>query len=122
MTDPTPTSVRAPRTVAPGVCLLAVEGDVTPATGDDLTDAYARCDGAQAVVLDFTALDYMNSGGIGLLVTLVVRAQRKGQRLLAFGLSDHYRQIFQLTRLEDVIELHDHVDEAVGAATATSRP
>ena len=41
-------------------------------------------------------LEYMNSGGIGLLVTLLVRAQRGGVRLLATGLSDHYRQILAL--------------------------
>ena len=44
-----------------------------------------------AIVLNFTGLEYMNSGGIGLLVTLLVRANRHTQRLLAFGLTDHYR-------------------------------
>ena len=48
---------------------------------------------SRTIVLDFSGLDYMNSGGIGLLVTLLVRVQRQGQRLLAFGLSEHYRQI-----------------------------
>ena len=54
----------------------------------------------------------MNSGGIGLLVTLLVRAQRGGVRLLATGLSDHYRQILALTRLDEAIEIHD--DEGGG--------
>ena len=49
----------------------------------------------------------MNSGGIGLLVTLLVRAQRAGQRLMAVGLSEHYRQILSLTRLDEAIEIHD---------------
>ena len=39
--------------------------------------------GATVIVLDFGGLEYMNSGGIGLLVTLLVRAQRAGQRLMA---------------------------------------
>ena len=52
----------------------------------------------------------MNSGGIGLLVTLLVRAQRGGVRLLATGLSEHYRQIFALTRLDEAIEIHDDED------------
>ncbi len=47
--------------------------------------AYAEADGAKSIVLDFSDLDYMNSGGIGLLVTLLVRTQRAGQRLLAVG-------------------------------------
>lgn len=45
----------------------------------------------------------MNSSGIGLLVTLLIRAQRQKQRLLAYGLSDHYRQIFELTQLDKAI-------------------
>ena len=65
--------------------------------------AYAEAGGARSIVLDFSELDYMNSGGIGLLVTLLVRAQRAGQRLLAVGLSEHYRQILALTRLDEAI-------------------
>ena len=49
----------------------------------------------------------MNSGGIGLLVTLLVRAQRGGVRLLASGLSEHYREILSLTRLDEAIEIHE---------------
>ena len=60
----------------------------------------------------------MNSGGIGLLVTLLVRAQRGRRRLVATGLSDHYRQIFELTRLDEAIEIVDDEDAAVLAATA----
>jgi anti-anti-sigma factor len=68
------------------------------------------------VVLDFTRMEYMNSGGIGLLVTLLVRAQRSAVRLLATGLSNHYREILALTRLEEAIEIHD--DEAAAIAAA----
>ena len=57
-------------------------------------------------MLDFGRLDYMNSGGIGLLVTLLVRVQRQGQRLMAVGLSEHYRQILALTRLDEAIGIH----------------
>ena len=68
------------------------------------------------MVLNFSGLEYMNSGGIGLLVTLLVRANRAKQKLLAYGLSEHYRQIFDLTRLDEAIGIYDTEDEAVGAA------
>ena len=58
----------------------------------------------------------MNSSGIGLLVTLLVRANRQKQRLLAFGLTDHYLQIFQLTRLDEAIGIHGSESEAIAAA------
>jgi anti-sigma B factor antagonist len=45
-----------------------------------------------------------------------VRANRHSQRLLAFGLSDHYRQIFELTRLDEAIGIHDDEQAALRAA------
>jgi anti-sigma B factor antagonist len=102
-----------------GVSAIAIHGDVTAASENALMDAYsdATRNGAKSIVLDFAGLDYMNSGGIGLLVTLLVRVQRQGQRLLATGLSDHYREIFSLTRLDEAIELHESTTEAAAAAT-----
>ena len=68
------------------------------------------------MVLDFGGLQYMNSSGIGLLVTLLVRANRNRQRMLAYGLSEHYRQIFELTRLDEAIAIHENEDAALAAA------
>jgi anti-anti-sigma factor len=79
----------------------------------------AVANGARVVVLDFRRLEYMNSGGIGLLVTLLVRAQRAGGQLVATGLSEHYRQIFSLTRLDEAIAIHDDEPAAVAAAATT---
>ena len=105
------------REAEPGIAIIDVNGDVTPASEAALMHAYGQAGGAAAVVLNFTDLAYMNSGGIGLLVTLLVRAQRKKQRLLAFGLTAHYRQIFELTRLDDAVAIHD--DEAAAIAAAS---
>ena len=94
--------------------------DITASSEDVLMDAYGRASQPQvkAIVLNFVGLDYMNSGGIGLLVTLLVRAQRQRQRVLAYGLSDHYRQIFELTRLDDAVGIHDDEQGALAAAGA----
>jgi anti-sigma B factor antagonist len=100
------------------VRVIDIQGDITAASEDVLMEAYARAsdDGVHAIVLGFTGLDYMNSGGIGLLVTLLVRAQRQHQRVLAYGLSEHYRQIFELTRLDEAMSIHDSEDEALAVA------
>lgn len=109
-----------PLTVRPvddDLAVIDVVGDITPAAEALLVDAYERAaDGRAVVVLDFVGLSYMNSGGIGLLVMLLVRARREGRRLLASGLSDHYRQILSLTRLDEAIEVHATADDAVQAA------
>lgn len=102
----------------PGVGVIYIAGEVTGFAEDSLMNAYNEAgDGqAQAIILDFSGLDYMNSTGIGLLVTLLIRAQRQQQRLLACGLSDHYRQIFDLTRLNEAIGIYDSEAEALAAA------
>jgi len=98
--------------------LMDIRGDVTAQCEPALAEAFAEASsgGIRAVILNFTALDYMNSGGIGLLVTLLVRANRQKQRLCAYGLNEHYRQIFELTRLDEAIAIFDTEDAAVASA------
>jgi anti-sigma B factor antagonist len=106
------------RSADDGVAVIELTGDVTAACETELMDAYREAGRAEirGVVLDFTRLDYMNSSGIGLLVTLLVRVRREGRQISAFGLSDHYRQIFELTRLDEVISVHDDEEQALAAA------
>ncbi len=100
--------------------VVRIHGDVTAASEPGLMDAYQRASegGVRTILLDFGGLEYMNSGGIGLLVTLLVRVQRAGQRLLATGLDDHYRQILSLTRLDEAIGIHADEPSALAAASA----
>ena len=99
--------------------ILRIHGEITGASEPALMDAYTRAaDGSRAIVLDFGGLEYMNSGGIGLLVTLLVRAQRAGARLLAIGLSGHYREILSLTRLDEAIEILPDEAAAIAAVSA----
>lgn len=100
------------------VSVVDVSGDVTAGSEDVLMDAYTRASGdaTKAIVLNFSGLEYMNSGGIGLVVTLLVRANRQKQRLFAYGLNDHYRQIFELTRLDEAIGIYDDEEQALKAA------
>src|SRR6266487_1542468 len=108
------------RQVNGAVSVVDIRGDVTAASETALGEAYAAASTptTAAVVLNFTGLEYMNSGGIGMLVTLLVRANRQRQRLLAYGLNQHYRQIFELTRLDEAIGIHDSEDAAVAAVDA----
>jgi anti-sigma B factor antagonist len=75
--------------------------------------------GARALILNFSEMEYMNSGGIGLLVTLLIRINRQKQRLLTFGLSEHYRHIFDRTRLNEAIGVYDTEAQALNAARAS---
>jgi anti-anti-sigma factor len=99
--------------------VIHIAGDITAAAENKLMDAYTQAsqNGTKGIILDFNQLDYMNSSGIGLLVTLLIRAKRQDQKLMAVGLSEHYQQIFELTRLNEAIAIH----ETAAAAKATLR-
>src|SRR5215217_3991856 len=100
--------------------IIDVQGELTAFAESVLMDAYNQASDGQirAIILNFEDLEYMNSSGIGLLVTLLIRINREKQRLLTYGLSDHYRSIFQITRLDDAIAIHDSEEEAVRAANS----
>ena len=116
MTDGT--AVMDVRELSPRTSVVDISGDVTAASEGVLMDAYGKASGptTRTLVLNFGGLEYMNSGGIGMLVTLLVRANRQHQQLLAFGLNEHYRQIFELTRLDEAIAIFAGEDQAVSAA------
>jgi anti-sigma B factor antagonist len=100
-----------------GVSVIDIVGEITSFADADITAAHEKtsAESPKAVVLNFTGLDYMNSGGIGLLVTTLIRAQRSGHQLLAYGLTEHYAQIFALTRLNEAIGIFEDEESAVAS-------
>jgi anti-sigma B factor antagonist len=108
------------RKVSDTTSIVDIKGDITADAEDELTTAYndASSDRTRAIILNFTGLEYMNSSGIGLLVTLLVRANRQRQKVTAFGLNEHYLQIFQLTRLDEAIGICSDEEDALASTGA----
>src|SRR6266581_8635799 len=106
------------RRVNPMISIIDIQGEVSGFAEKVLMDAYteASTPTTRAIILNFNGLEYMNSSGIGLIVTLLIRVNRQKQRLLPFGLSDHYHHIFELTRLNDAIKIYDSESAALAAA------
>lgn len=97
--------------------VIEIHGEITAFAEKALMDAYAKASesDAKAIILDFGDLEYMNSSGIGLIVTFLIRANRQERRVMAIGLNDHYQQIFELTRLNEAIGIYGSEAEAVAA-------
>jgi anti-sigma B factor antagonist len=95
--------------------VIDIQGEVTGFAENILMESYLKLinDGIVDVILNFKDMEYMNSSGIGLLVTLFIRASRNGHRLGAVELKSHFRRVFGLTRLQDVVPVFDTEDEAV---------
>jgi anti-sigma B factor antagonist len=108
------TSVRKTDNIA----VVDIQGEVNASAESILMDSFteATSSGIHSIILNFSGLEYMNSSGIGLLVTLLIRANRQKLRLLAYGLNQHYLQIFELTRLNEAISIYNNEEEAMRAA------
>ncbi|HEX2913343.1 MAG TPA: STAS domain-containing protein [Chloroflexia bacterium] len=111
------TQVRPVNAVA---SIIDIYGEINAFAEQELNEAYnlANRPGVKAIILNMSNLEYMNSSGIGLLVTLLIRANRLKQHLMVYGLSEHYQQIFELTRLSGAIQVYDTERAAVQAASA----
>jgi anti-sigma B factor antagonist len=91
----------------PGVAIIDLAGEINAAAEQTLQTAYAAAESQnpRAILLNFSAVDYINSSGIALIVRLLVQARKSQRRLLAYGLNDHYREIFRITSLDDFISI-----------------
>jgi anti-sigma B factor antagonist len=87
--------------------VIDLAGDIDRTAKDALDAAYDQTGSGPAVILNFSQVDYINSTGIAVIVTLLARARAEGRHLRAWGLSGHYREIFQITRLADFMSIYD---------------
>jgi len=93
-------------------------GELTAAGAAALLAAYetAAAGSAPTIVLNCRKLRYMNSQGIALMVELLKRSRRDQRTLIACGLAAHFAEIFEITRLSDLIPLYPNEQAALGYA------
>ena len=101
-----------------GVAIIDLVGDISSFAEESLNVAYAQASGRnpRAILLNFADVGYINSTGIALIVGLLVQARKSGVPLLTCGLSDHYEEIFKITRLSDFMSIYPDEDSAVADA------
>jgi len=94
-------------TEVPDEVRVRLSGDLNARADETMAGAYAKVVdlGSRRVSLDFARVGYINSTGIALVVRLLADARRDGRSVRAIGLSEHYREIFRITRLSDFMEI-----------------
>jgi anti-anti-sigma factor len=97
------------------VVVLRIRSELTAAAEGPLTRAWARVDTVRVIILDLEEVKYLNGCGIALLITLLRHVRQHDRHLLAFGASQHCRQILSLVRLDQVIQMFSSKEEALAA-------
>src|ERR671916_2410362 len=105
----------------PGGAVLDLRGEINGFGQETLDATYAEAEKGdpQAIILNFERVDYINSTGIALIVGLLAKARAAKRRLLAYGLSEHYVEIFNITRLSDFVGVYPDEGSALSEASAS---
>ena len=105
----------------PDVAVLDLMGEINGFAEEALNTAYAQADAkdTKTILLNFEGVDYINSTGIALIVGLLAKARVSKRRLVAFGLSDHYVEIFEITRLSDFMSVFPDEQSAMSQTSVS---
>jgi anti-anti-sigma factor len=94
--------------------LIDLHGELNAFAEQELNRAYEAAEklNLPVIILNFTDVDYINSTGIALIVNILGRARKNQHRLVVYGLSEHYQEIFSITRLTDFMQIAADRDSA----------
>jgi anti-sigma B factor antagonist len=104
-----------------GRAILDLRGEINGFAQEALDAAYSEAESndPEIILLNFEEVDYINSTGIALIVGLMARARGSKRRLVAFGLSDHYVEIFEITRLSDFMSVFPDEQSAMSETSVS---
>jgi anti-sigma B factor antagonist len=93
---------------APEETVVHCSGRITSTTSGTLQTAVrALIPDGKPIVLDLTNVNYMDSSGLGALVSVYLSAKRQHCRLKLVNVGPRLQQLFRLTKLASVFEGHD---------------
>lgn len=97
--------------------VIDLHGEINALADEMLNQAYTKAEShnPEVIVLNFSDVDYINSTGIALIVGLLAQTRKTHRRLVVYGLSDHYVQIFQITRLSDFMDIFQDETSALAS-------
>ena len=87
--------------------VVELSGDINRAAEPVLNDAYgqAAAAGCTSIILNFGGTEFINSTGIAVIVGILAKARQENRTVSACGLTDHYKHIFEITRLADFMPM-----------------
>ena len=95
--------------------VIDLDGEINAFAEDPLLEAYTQAEGedTETIVLNFQEVEYINSTGIALIVSLLAQARKSHREIVVYGLSDHYIEIFEITRLSDFMTITQNESAAL---------
>jgi anti-sigma B factor antagonist len=102
----------------PGIAVIALSGRMTFGRDAEQFEAAVRQlldTGDRKFVLDASALDYIDSAGIGALVSALTNVKKAGGDLRLAGAKDRILRLFTMTGIDKLLAVYPTVADAASA-------
>lgn len=99
------------------ITFLKFDGMVDSESETGLQAELGACydQGKRRFVLDFSGVTYLNSRGLGVIAALLRKVRKDNGDVKLINLSDSIRELFMITKLNNVFSICDSVEEAVNS-------
>jgi anti-sigma B factor antagonist len=100
-----------------GVTVVKVEGQMVVGNRQELKDlVFAALDkGDRRILIDFSQTGYIDSSGLGALVSISKRVREAGGELRLSGLNEDLRSLFELTKLDTLFAIAETPQQALSS-------
>ena len=98
-----------------GVLIVEVEGQLIVGNRQELkaTIQQALDNGERKLLVDFAKTGYIDSSGLGALVSISKKVREQGGELRLSGLNEDLRSLFELTKLDTLFATADSSAQAL---------
>jgi anti-anti-sigma factor len=97
--------------------LLCLQGPMTAKTVAAFQNAI-RSESAPIVILDLTGVPFIDSSGLGSLVSAYITCHKAGRQIVLTGINSRILKLFEITRVESLFLMFPTLDDAIGAFIA----
>jgi anti-sigma B factor antagonist len=100
-----------------GVLVVSVDGQLVVANRQELKQMVLKSleEGESKFVVDFSGTGYIDSSGLGVLVSVSKKIREAGGELRLCGLNEDLRMLFELTKLDTLFTISENRVEAIGS-------
>ncbi|MEA4890106.1 MAG: STAS domain-containing protein [Clostridiaceae bacterium] len=100
------------------VTVLVVEGRIDSTTSAELEKkliSLIETDGVKDIAMDFTAMDYISSAGLRVLLMAAKKAGKLGGKAVLAGLNANVKEVFDISGFSNILSIYTSQEEAVKA-------
>ena len=100
------------------ICLITIDGNIALEGVADLKNyvkPFLENQKVDTIVINFDKVDFIDSSGIGLVVSMYKTLQQRQARLLLTHLSKKNTEIFHMTRLDKILSIYPTEEEALAS-------